>query len=125
MSISMGLCAALLNQLFNLRRNQMNIVFQHNGQSHIVNCGHDINKILGNVGARTLVMTNESGAVIGAGSDVAALNRSQPLIKALRDARPLMKSVSNQQPARAFFQKSKTGFEQIIGDLEALKKSFA
>jgi hypothetical protein len=71
-------------------------------------------------------MTDETGSITGAGSDVASLNRSQPLIKALREATPtLMKSVSSQQPTRAFFQKKQTGFEKILADLDTMQKSLA
>ncbi|MDO9170126.1 MAG: hypothetical protein Q7U18_13700 [Methylobacter sp.] len=71
----------------------MSIIFtDENGADHQINSGEDMIKAIGQDNKRLLVFTDEEGEVVGSGYSVAQANRSQPLIKALKDAQPLAKS---------------------------------
>lgn len=77
-----------------------------------------------------VVITDEKGALVGAGVGIEGAQRSQPLIKALRDAQPMAKSfsetkktVKTSQP-RIFLKKS-TGFSDQLNQLTQINKSIS
>lgn len=106
----------------------MRILFDNHGVVSDIRNGTDMLKALGQYDNRALVMTDERGQLIGAGTDVRSMMRSQPLVKALREGKPLHKST---QKVAVLAKKSETlrksfsGFDGIIAELDALQKSFA
>jgi len=109
----------------------MRILFDNHGVTYDIKNGRDMLKALGQHTDRSLVMTNESGQVIGAGTDVRSMMRSQPLVKALRESRPLHKAtpkvaVLAKKPET--LRKSLSGFDKLIAELDRLQaaqKAFA
>ena len=95
--------------------------FSIGGVDYPINEPEDVQRALGNVPSCQIIMTDESGAVIGTGNSVASVNKSMPLVKALRD---------NQEPLhktnkRALFTKSapKGEFGKLIKQMDDMKKS--
>lgn len=69
------------------------IIFEYNGVAHKIDTPEAMMKALGQSPGRKLIMVDEGGEVVGAGQGVAMLNRSVPLVKAMRES-------AQQQPLR-------------------------
>ena len=117
------------------------IFFEQNGTQYAIRNPDDMRKALGNHSFQNIVMTDESGRIVGAGDSIAALNRSIPLINTLHDSAlyagktvPLKKSsdkkilfIKGQKTPMAKMAKSfgKSGgmLGKINRELDNLKKS--
>jgi hypothetical protein len=66
-------------------------IFEHGGQSHLINGKNDIIDALGLPKGRLITMTDEAGELVGIGHGAANLTKSIQLVKALKEAQPLQK----------------------------------
>lgn len=106
----------------------MHFLFDNNGETSIVRDSRDMLKALGVGGdAPAIIMTDESGALVGAGRGPEALNRSVPLIKALRDSKPIGKpAVKNPVLfTKSLRSRGATGFDSLMSELAAVRRSLA
>jgi hypothetical protein len=100
-----------------------------NGGTHLIGSGSDMLKALGQDDRPMVFITNESGALVGAGIGIDGAQRSQPLIKALRDSQPMAKSFSGTKttvkaPPKVLFKKSaNTSLNELNKTISDLKKS--
>jgi hypothetical protein len=85
--------------------------FTIDGVSHRINSPDDLQNALGNTFNRSIVMTDETGAVVGRGSTIAELNSSVPMMKSLRESsqQPIRKAAE----PRILFAKGKSTFKAL------------
>jgi hypothetical protein len=89
------------------------------GIDYVINDPEDLQKALGIVQDRKIIMTDESGAVIGFGNSIASVNKSMPLIKALKEDQ--VKPHANKP---ILFTKPKISeLERLAQQMNGLKKS--
>jgi hypothetical protein len=83
------------------------IIFEYNGVAHKIDSPEAMMKALGQSPGRKLVMVDEEGDVVGAGNSIAALNRSTPMVKAIRESerQPIRKA---KEPIILFTKGSKS-----------------
>jgi hypothetical protein len=109
----------------------MGFIFEDGkGGVHRVGSGQDMLKALGQDDRPMVFITDENGGLVGAGIGIEGAQKSQPLIKSLRDAQPMAKSfsepkkpVKTSQP-KVIFKKS-TGFSDQLNELNRINKSLA
>jgi hypothetical protein len=77
--------------------------FTIDGVNHRFTDGESLQKALGNAPNRSIIMTDESGAVIGTGATLSEVERSKLLLKAMSEQRHLLKS----EDKRILFTKGK------------------
>lgn len=97
----------------------MDIIFHENGNTHHVKNSRDMLMAIGLDNRREVYITNEQGQLIGAGYGVEGAQGSQPILKALREGKPLMKSVKGPEQ-RLFFNRSVNKPKSLAGGLDAL-----
>jgi hypothetical protein len=102
-----------------------------NGKTHRIGSGNDVLKALGQDNRPTIFITDEKGALVGAGVGIEGAQRSQPLIKALRDSQPMAKSFSGTKttvkaPPKVLFKKSaNTSLNDLNKAISDLQKSMS
>ena len=111
----------------------MHFIFTQNGTDQVIRGRDDMLKAIGfETGGKLVVMTDESGELIGTGFGAEKLTKSMPLVKSLRDGsllkamraseslhqrrikKPLAKSLSRRQTAGCF--------EQLVRELDQLRR---
>jgi len=102
-----------------------------NGGTHLIGSGSDMLKALGQDNRPMIYITDESGVLVGAGVGIEGAQRSQPLIKALRDSQPMAKSFSGTKttvkaPPKVLFKKSaNTSLNDLNKAISDLQKSMS
>ena len=109
-------------------------IFENDGQAHVCQNGSDMMKAMGHVGtSRTVIMTDEDGRIVGAGTGAENLIKSQPMIKAMRASDEFLgrkPGLASSEP-RKYSRVSRTqrelrkGFSELIDDLNRLKRARA
>lgn len=112
----------------------MHYIFDKDGESHIIRGGADLQKALGAPGPdRRIIMTDESGEVVGAGTSGKKLMESFSLVKSLRDG-SLLKSMRENEPlhkyrpkkqslAKSLSRRQTAGcFDQLVRELDQLRR---
>ena len=99
------------------------------GTTHKINSGGDMMKAL-NMGGDGLkiAMVDEFGQLIGLGNGSEGLFKSMPIIKAVRDAKPMVKSFlpdAPQAPRILFNKPAKTSLSKLSKDIADLQKSLS
>lgn len=100
-----------------------------NGGTHLIGGGADMLKALGQDNRPRIFITDETGALVGAGVGIEGAQRSQPLIKALRDAGPMAKSFSGTKtpvkttPKVLFKKPANTSLNDLNKAISDLQKS--
>jgi hypothetical protein len=101
------------------------------GENHLIGSGQDILKALKQDDRPLVFITNETGDLVGAGIGIEGAQKSQPLVKSLRDAQPPMaKSFSGMKtPVKTsqpkIFLKKSTGFSDQLNQLTRINKSIS
>lgn len=109
----------------------MHYVFtDSNGQVSQISGRADMLKSLGlNEGMRPIVMTDESGAVIGAGFGAEGLIRSGQLVKAMQESQPIVKKpviFQKQEPLqKSMSDRNKSPFDDLLAELAEMQRSYA
>lgn len=105
----------------------MNFVFEQNGVLTPMNSREDYLRAIGGVGAANVVMTDESGRVVGAGQGAEMMHKSMPMFEALnkaavKPAKTMMKSVKAKaaKPMLKSHVSGSRAFDTLIADLQAL-----
>jgi cytochrome c556 len=94
------------------------------GENHLIGSGQDMLKALNQDDRPRIYITDETGALVGAGVGIEGAQRSQPLVKALRDA-PMAKSFAPAKPQPRMLLKKSAGFSDQLNQLTRLNKSLA
>lgn len=102
----------------------MQLIFEHGGRSIPFQSGHDLMKSLGYIQGRPMIMTDETGQVVGIGGDAPQLIKSQAVLAKGREI--LAKSQSGAAPLRSesnFSRRAKHDFSSVLEKLESLHRS--
>lgn len=108
----------------------MHFLFDNCGQTTVVRGFSDMMKSLGlESRARAAIMTDETGILVGAGIGAESLTRSVPLIKAMRESRPIVKNpaVVNKRQAmiKSIGSHGATGLDGLLAELANIRGPFA
>jgi len=96
--------------------------FSIGGIDYPINGPEDVQKALGNVPIRQIIMTDESGAVIGTGNSVASVNKSMPLVKSLNEQQGQLHKTNK----LILFTKTKSKvgeLKNLVEQMNGMKKS--
>jgi len=102
-------------------------IFQDENGSHVCNGVDDVHKAMGVQNfAKSVIMTDENGQLVGAGQGGDGFMNSMPLVKALREGCPLLKAkpVACKTAAQSErpLHKSLGGFDRLLRDLVIKQK---
>ncbi|MDP1664992.1 MAG: hypothetical protein Q8L79_07675 [Methylobacter sp.] len=108
----------------------MKLLYNNHGRIHEIRGHGDMMKALGlGGGGTTVIMTDETGQLVGAGRGGENLIASMPLIKALRESEPIVKKpVIIDKPKPMMKSMNRPGamsFDRLLDELESLQRSFA
>lgn len=98
----------------------MQLIFEVGGQQIPFQSGHDLMKSLGYIQGRPMVMTDETGQVVGIGTDAPMLIKSQAVLAKGREI--LAKAQSGAAPLRTE-RRAKHDFSSVLERLEKLHRS--
>jgi hypothetical protein len=99
------------------------------GRTHRVDDSRSMLKAMGvRSDALPIIMTDESGAIVGAGFGGAELTRSVPLIKAMRESQPLVKKPvvfkKSETMRKSMSSHGATSFDSLLDELASIPRSF-
>ncbi len=108
------------------------IIIEENGKQYIGKTGADLCKAMGQTHfAKSIIMTDEDGAIVGMQGGTMDMAKSVTMIKALNEQASLMKSQTakpvtakkTEKPLRkSFYGSTPSGFEHLTEQLNELKQ---
>lgn len=109
------------------------IVLEENGQLHFGKTGADLCKSMGQTHfAKSIIMTDEDGQIVGMQGGTMNMAKSMPLIKALRDeeilkkaqaAAPGLRRSVQSRPLKKSFAPAKRGtFDDLIEEINEMQR---
>jgi hypothetical protein len=102
----------------------MHLIFSKDGTDHVIRGRDDMLKALGlEPTGRLVVMTDETGQLVGTGFGGEKLLKSIPVVESIRDGSLLKSMKENNEPLHKYrVKKSESSFGPMLRELEQLNR---